>query len=71
MGSGHIIFIPMMLVIGGFLGFVFGARAARNAYDLQRKRDAEREQVRAERAARKAKAGSEGAEKKDVAKSAK
>jgi hypothetical protein len=53
--SSHIIFIPMMLLIGAFLGFVLGARAARNAYDLQRKRDAEREQVRAERAARKSK----------------
>jgi hypothetical protein len=52
--SSHVIFIPMVLAVGVFLGFMFGARAARNAYDLQHKRDLEREQVRAERAARKA-----------------
>ena len=54
MTSGHIIFIPMMLAVGGFLGFILGARAARNAYDLERRRDAEREKAKAERAARKA-----------------
>ena len=55
MTSAHIIFIPAALMIGMFLGFVLGSRAARNAYDLERKRDAEREKVRAERAERKAK----------------
>jgi len=53
--SAHIIFIPAALMIGMFLGFVLGARAARNSYDLERKRDSEREKVRAERAERKAK----------------
>ena len=57
MTSSHIIFIPMVLAVGGFLGFVLGARAARNSYDLQQKRDAERERVRAERAAKKKAAG--------------
>jgi len=55
MTSGHIIFIPMVLAVGTFLGFMLGARAARNAFDLQRKRDAEREVARAERAAKKGK----------------
>lgn len=54
MTSGHLIFIPMMLAVGGLLGFIAGARAARNQYDLERRRDAEREKARAERAARKA-----------------
>lgn len=54
MTSGHVIFIPLVLMVGGLLGFIMGARAARNAYDLQRKRDEERAKVQAERAARKA-----------------
>ena len=54
MTSGHLIFIPMMLAVGGLIGFILGARAARNAYDLERRRDAEREKAKAERAARKA-----------------
>jgi hypothetical protein len=52
--SAHVIFIPMMLAVGGLIGFILGARAARNAYDLERRREAEREKARAERAARKA-----------------
>jgi hypothetical protein len=52
--SGHIIFIPGMIMIGMFLGFILGARAARNQFDLQRKREEEREAARAARAAKKA-----------------
>jgi hypothetical protein len=58
--SSHVIFIPMVLAIGALLGFIFGARAARNAYDLERRREEEREKARAERAARKAKAAGGG-----------
>jgi hypothetical protein len=54
MTSGHVIFIPMVLLVGALVGFILGARAARNAYDLERRRDAEREKAKAERAARKA-----------------
>ena len=57
MTANHVIYIPMILFVGGFLGFIVGARAARNAYDLQRRRDEERDKARAERAARKAAAG--------------
>ena len=53
MTSAHILFIPGMLMIGGFIGFVFGARAARNQADLMAKRTAERAAVRAARAAKK------------------
>jgi hypothetical protein len=59
--GNHIIYIPMMLMVGGFIGFIVGARAARNAYDLQRRRDAERDKAKAERAARKAAAAEKAA----------
>ena len=57
MTSGHILFIPGVMMIGMFLGFIFGTRAARNQFDLQQKRDAEREAARAARAAKRAEAG--------------
>ncbi len=59
MTSGHVLFIPGMLMIGMFLGFILGARAARNQFDLQARRDAEREAARAARAARKSEKPSE------------
>lgn len=54
MTSSHILFIPGILMVGMFLGFILGARAARNQFDLQRRRDEEREVARAARAAKKA-----------------
>jgi len=54
--SSHIIFIPAALMIGMFMGFILGARAARNQFDAQAKRDAERDAARAARAAKKAEA---------------
>ena len=56
MTSSHIIFIPAVVLVGMFLGFILGARAARNQFDLQKKRDAEREAARAARAAKKSSA---------------
>jgi len=53
MTSSHIIFIPAVVLVGMFLGFILGARAARNQFDLQKKREAEREAARAARAAKK------------------
>ena len=55
--SGHILFIPGVLLIGMFLGFIFGTRAAKNQFDLMQKRAEEREAVRAARAAKKAASG--------------
>jgi hypothetical protein len=52
--AGHILFIPGAIMVGMFLGFILGARAARNQFDLQQKRDAEREVTRAARAAKRA-----------------
>jgi hypothetical protein len=51
----HVIFIPGILMIGMFLGFILGTRAARNQFDLAQKRADEREAMRATRAAKKAK----------------
>lgn len=54
MTSAHIIFIPGVLMVGTFLGFILGARAAKNQLALQQKRTEEREAARAARAAKKA-----------------
>ena len=53
MTSEHIIFILGILLIGMFFGFIFGTRAAKNQFDLQQKRQADREAARAVRAAKK------------------
>ena len=63
MTSGHILFIPGALLIGMFLGFILGTRAARNQFELDRKREEEREAARAARAARKAEAAKTESEK--------
>lgn len=57
MTSSHLLFIPGVLMVGMFLGFILGTRAARNQFDLQRKREQEREAARAARAAKRAAAG--------------
>lgn len=57
MTAGHVLFIPGALMIGMFLGFILGTRAARNQFDLQHKRDLEREATRAARAAKRAASG--------------
>ncbi len=54
MTSAHVIFIPGVCFVGMFLGFIIGTRAARNQFDLQKKRDDERAAVRAARDAKKA-----------------
>jgi hypothetical protein len=58
MTSEHILFIPGVLLVGMFLGFILGARAARNQFDLAQKREAEREAARAARAEKKKAAAS-------------
>ena len=57
MTSSHLLFIPGVLMVGMFLGFILGTRAARNQFDLQRKREQERGAARAARAAKRAAAG--------------
>lgn len=46
MSSAHIIYIPLVLIVGMVLGFVLGGRAARDAENLHAKRDAERAAAR-------------------------
>jgi hypothetical protein len=53
----HVLFIPGTLMVGMFLGFILGARAARNQFDLQQKRAADRDAARAARAAKRAAPG--------------
>lgn len=52
MTSNHILFIPMAVGVGVLLGFILGARAARNTFDREKQRDLERAKARAEREAR-------------------
>lgn len=54
MTSGHLIFIPAVLVIGMFIGFLLGTRAAQDRINVELKRQAEREEARKARAERKA-----------------
>ncbi len=51
MTAGHVLFIPGMIMVGMFMGFILGTRAAKNQFDLQAKREADREAARAERTA--------------------
>ncbi len=52
MTSAHIIFIPGVLVVGMFLGFLIGGRAALDRMNLERRREEERQKAREARAAR-------------------
>lgn len=66
MTFGHVFFIPMAIMVGMLLGFVVGARAARNQLDLERKREAERVAARAAREARKNADAAKAAADKDA-----
>lgn len=46
MGAGHFIFIPAVLLIGIVIGWILGARAARDAYAAELRRRDERERLR-------------------------
>jgi hypothetical protein len=51
--AGHFIFIPAVLLVGVVIGWILGARAARDAYAVELKR-------REERAAKTGRAGGAG-----------
>lgn len=65
MTSGHLIFIPAILVIGMFVGFLFGSRVAQDRLNLELKRQAERDAAKTARAERKASRAS-GAKAEDA-----
>jgi len=52
--SAHFIFIPAVMAIGMFIGFMLGTRVAQDRVNLELKRQAEREEARRQRAERKA-----------------
>ena len=54
MTSGHFIFIPVVLLLGLVIGFIIGGRAARDAYQMELKRDEERKKAKVDREARRA-----------------
>jgi uncharacterized membrane protein len=57
--SSHFIYIPVILVLGIVLGFVLGAKAARDAVAVEQRRQLDREARRAARAARAAGPGTD------------
>jgi hypothetical protein len=40
--AGHFIFIPAVLLVGMVIGWIFGSRAARDAYAIELKRREQR-----------------------------
>lgn len=57
----HIIYIPGILMLGLVLGFIWGAKATREAAAIEQQREGERAQRKAAREARKAAAAEAGA----------
>lgn len=55
MTSSHFIYIPMVAIGGMILGFLIGARAVRDAMNLEQKREQERAEARRAREERKKK----------------
>jgi hypothetical protein len=55
--SAHFLYIPGVLILGTVLGFIWGAKATREAFTLEAKRAEERAQRKAARAAEVAAAG--------------
>jgi hypothetical protein len=49
--SSHVIYIPVILLLGIVLGFIWGAKVTKEAYMIAQKNAEERVRKRAERAA--------------------
>ena len=61
--SSHFIYIPVVLILGIVIAFVLGSKATRDEIALAQRKAAERDARMAERAARRAAASSDSAEK--------
>ena len=61
--SSHFIYIPIIFVLGIALGFMMGARATRDAYALEQRKQDERAARKAARAAAQAQAPVDGGNK--------
>jgi hypothetical protein len=61
--SSHFIYIPVIFILGIVIGFVLGSKATRDEIALAQRKAAERDARTAERAARRAAASSDSAEK--------
>lgn len=57
MGAGHFIFIPAVLLMGVVVGWIFGSRAAADAYAADLKRREERSRREAAKQGRQTQAG--------------
>ena len=55
MTSAHIIYIPLVAIGGIVVGFWLGARAVRDAVNMERRREQQRVEARRKREERKAK----------------
>jgi hypothetical protein len=60
--SSHFIYIPVILLLGIVLGFIWGARVTKEAFLLAQKNAEERARKKAERAAERAAAAEKAAE---------
>lgn len=47
--TSHVIYIPVILILGLVLGFIMGSRATRDAYAMQQRHAEDRAKRRAER----------------------
>jgi hypothetical protein len=57
--AGHFFFIPAVLLVGLVIGWIFGSKAARDAYAAELRR---REEKEARRRAKESAAGSSGSD---------
>ncbi|HKA86727.1 MAG TPA: hypothetical protein VKE22_03640 [Haliangiales bacterium] len=51
MTAAHFIYIPVVAMLGLVLGFFLGGRAARDAFELQKKKEAARQARQRDKAA--------------------